>query len=93
MAAADSSADAGGRWADRASALDGLESRGSGLAERQKTCPVTGMALGSMGTPERQVVSGRVVFLCCGGCRSKLLADPGKYLAKLPPPTANGWPP
>jgi hypothetical protein len=56
------------------------------LAERQKNCPVTGLRLGSMGTPERQVVSGRVVFLCCGGCRSKLMADPATYLAKLPPP-------
>jgi hypothetical protein len=53
------------------------------LAEHQKTCPVTGLALGSMGTPDRQVVSGRFVFLCCSGCRSKLLADPGKYLAKV----------
>ncbi len=56
------------------------------LADRQKTCPVTGLRLGSMGTPPRLVVSGRVVFLCCGGCRSKLLADPARYLAKLPAP-------
>ena len=45
---------------------------------------MTGLALGSMGTPDRQVVSGRVVFLCCGGCRNKLLAEPAKYLAKVP---------
>jgi hypothetical protein len=68
------------------SALDGLSPEDRSLAVRQKTCPVTGLALGSMGTPERQVASGRVVFLCCGGCRSKLLAEPGKYVAKLPAP-------
>lgn len=56
------------------------------LAERQKLCPVTGMALGSMGTPKRLVVSGRVVFLCCGACESKLLREPAKFLAKLPGP-------
>jgi membrane fusion protein, copper/silver efflux system len=56
------------------------------LAKRQMTCPVTGMRLGSMGAPDRQVVSGRVVFLCCTGCRSKLVADPARYLAKLPAP-------
>jgi hypothetical protein len=56
------------------------------VAERQKTCPVTGLRLGSMGTPSRVDVSGRVVFLCCGGCRPKLLADPAAYLAKLPAP-------
>jgi hypothetical protein len=68
------------------SALDGLSPDDRSMAERQKSCPVTGLALGSMGAPERQMVSGRVVFLCCGGCISKLLADPGKYLAKVPLP-------
>src|SRR5262249_20871752 len=56
------------------------------LGERQRPCPVTGLALGSMGTPVKQVVSGRAVFLCCAGCRAKLLADPGRYLARLPVP-------
>jgi hypothetical protein len=53
------------------------------LADRQKVCPVTGMPLGSMGTPQRVVVAGRVVFLCCGGCEAKLLREPAKYLANL----------
>jgi hypothetical protein len=65
----------------RTSAFEGLSPEDRPLAERQKTCPVTGKPLGSMGTPDRQVVAGRVVFLCCSGCRSKLLADPDKYLA------------
>jgi hypothetical protein len=69
-----------------AAALATLGPEDRTLAERQKACPVTGLRLGSMGTPPRVVVSGRVVFLCCGGCRSKLLADPATYLAKLPAP-------
>jgi hypothetical protein len=48
------------------------------LVDRQKTCPVTGKPLGSMGTPTRHVVSGRVVFLCCDGSEPKLMADPAK---------------
>jgi Cu(I)/Ag(I) efflux system membrane fusion protein len=47
---------------------------------------VTGVPLGSMCTPRRVVVSGRVLFLCCDGCQPKLLREPAKYLAKLPPP-------
>jgi hypothetical protein len=39
-----------------------------------------------MGTLKRIIVSGRVVFLCCDGCESKLLREPAKYLAKLPEP-------
>jgi Cu(I)/Ag(I) efflux system membrane fusion protein len=37
-----------------------------------------------MGTPPKVDVNGRTVFLCCEGCRARLLADPEKYLAKLP---------
>jgi hypothetical protein len=70
----------------RASEDDGLAPEDRALADRQKTCPVTGKALGAMGTPDRQVVGGRVVFLCCAGCRSKLLAEPAKYLVKVPAP-------
>ena len=77
---------AGREGPSAASPLDQLSPGDRALAERQKTCPVTGMALGSMGMPDRQEVSGRVVFLCCEGCRAKLLADPSKYLAKLPAP-------
>jgi hypothetical protein len=53
------------------------------LAERQKLCPVTQKPLGSMGTPPRIVISGQVVFLCCGGCEDAIKRDPAKYLAKL----------
>ena len=67
-------------------ALRGLTPEDRRLAEGQRLCPVTGMPLGSMGTPKRMVVSGRVLFLCCGGCEAKLLREPAKYLAKLPRP-------
>lgn len=70
----------------KGAALDGLGPEDRPIAERQRTCPVTGKPLGSMGTPDRQVVSGRVVFLCCAGCRARLLGDPARYLAKVPAP-------
>ncbi len=58
--------------------------RRSPVAERQKLCPVTNKPLGSMGTPARVVVSGRVVFLCCDGCEDSLKKEPAKYLARVP---------
>lgn len=61
-----------------ATALDGLDPADRALAERQKTCPVTGKPLGSMGTPVRIVVDGRVVFLCCEGCEPALRAAPAR---------------
>jgi hypothetical protein len=36
-----------------------------------------------MGPPIKVMVDGRPVFICCEGCRQKLLAEPAKYLAKL----------
>jgi hypothetical protein len=69
-----------------AAALAGLAPEARALADRQKVCPVTGLRLGSMGTPKRLVVAGRVLFLCCDGCEAKLLREPTKYLAKLPLP-------
>lgn len=54
------------------------------LVKQQQTCPVTEAPLGSMGTPVFTMVQGRKVFLCCKGCEAGLLADPQKYLAKLP---------
>lgn len=67
-----------------AKALAELSSADRSLAERQRACPVTDMPLGSMGTPIKVSVSGRPVFICCEGCRDRLLAEPVKYLAKLP---------
>lgn len=50
------------------------------LAERQRVCPVAGMLLGSMGVPIRVEVGDRAVFICCEGCRSRLLREPDRYL-------------
>jgi Cu(I)/Ag(I) efflux system membrane fusion protein len=53
------------------------------LIAKQKTCPVTGEPLDSMGGPVRVDVSGRIVFICCKGCTNALRKDPAKYLEKL----------
>ena len=52
-------------------------------AMKQHFCPVTGEMLGTMGAPEKVEVEGQTVWICCDGCKDKLLADPEKYLAKL----------
>ncbi len=53
------------------------------LAIQQRLCVVAGMPLGSMGTPIKVDVTGQSVFICCEGCRKRLLADPQQYLNKL----------
>lgn len=53
--------------------------------EEQKKCPVTTLALGSMGDPIAVEVSGRKVWACCAACPPKLKAEPAKYLARLAP--------
>lgn len=52
-------------------------------AMKQHFCPVSGAMLGTMGAPEKVDVNGQPVWICCDGCKDKLLADPDKYLAKL----------
>ena len=44
------------------------------LARRQKVCPITRMALGSMGELVRVEVEGEPVFLCCAACKSRVRA-------------------
>jgi YHS domain-containing protein len=68
---------------DGASPLAAAKPTDKELIEKQKTCPVTDQPLGSMGKPVKVSVKGRTVFLCCAGCKKKLLADPDKYLKKL----------
>ena len=65
------------------SALAVLSEADRALAERQSICPVTRMPLGSMGTPPKIDVHGRPVFICCEGCRQRLLDDSDRYLAEL----------
>ena len=49
----------------------------------QKTCPVMGEELGSMGPPIPVTVKGQTVYVCCRGCVSKVQRDPDTYLAKV----------
>lgn len=63
--------------------LAGLSAEDRALVEKQGICPVADYALGSMGPPQKVDVNGRPVFICCEGCRERLLAEPEKYLAKL----------
>ena len=52
------------------------------LAEEQEWCAVaTKQRLGSMGVPVKITVKGKTVFLCCGHCEKKAMADPDKTLA------------
>jgi hypothetical protein len=65
------------------SGLAGLSATDRPLAVAQGTCPVTDKKLGSMGTPQKVVVKGRTVFLCCDGCEGAIQGSPDKFLAKL----------
>lgn len=67
-----------------AAALAKLSAEDRALAKKQRVCPVTELPLGSMGTPPKVDVDGRPVFICCEGCRERLLAEPVKHLARLP---------
>jgi len=62
---------------------DKLSAEDRQLIARQKLCPVTEEPLGSMGTPMRVIIDGRVVFLCCKGCEAEFRGHPKQYLAKL----------
>lgn len=48
----------------------------------QKTCPVTGEELGSMGPAIPVTVKGETICVCCRGCVSKVQREPDKYLPK-----------
>ena len=64
--------------------LESLDPEDRQRALAQRICPVTEKPLGSMGVPPQVEVDGRRVFICCEGCRKRLLADPEKYLPALP---------
>jgi hypothetical protein len=64
-------------------AVSNLDPADRKIAERQRICPVTRKVLGSMGTPVRMLIAGRVVFLCCSGCKDAIQAAPARYLAVL----------
>src|SRR5207302_11335623 len=60
-----------------------LELDEAAIIARQKICPVTLEPLGSMGPPQRVVLEGRAVFICCKGCEKALRKEPAKYLSRL----------
>ncbi len=62
-----------------------LSAEDAASAERQHVCPVSGEMLGTMGAPQKVDVKGRQVWICCNGCKDKLLEHPDEYLAKLNP--------
>jgi hypothetical protein len=53
------------------------------LALAQKYCVISEGRLGSMGAPIKITVKDQPVFLCCGGCKKRALADPDKTLARV----------
>jgi hypothetical protein len=52
------------------------------LAEAQKTCPVSGEPLGSMGPGIKVQVDGKDVFVCCEGCVQPLKDNPADHLGE-----------
>ena len=73
----------GGAAADETAGLKELDEADRKAAEKQKTCPVSGAKLGSMGKPYKVTVKDRTFFLCCKDCLEDLNANPDKYLKKL----------
>lgn len=63
--------------------LKELSSADYTFALGQHTCPVSGEILGTMDAPEKVDVNGKSIWICCGGCKAKLLAVPENYLVKL----------
>lgn len=53
-----------------------------GPTGRQRTCPVTGAELGSMGAPVAVGVREETIYVCCAGCVGKLKRNPDKYLGR-----------
>lgn len=49
----------------------------------QKTCPVSGEALQSMGPPVPVSVKGQTIYVCCAGCVEAVQNEPDIYLAKV----------
>jgi hypothetical protein len=57
-------------------ALSALSPQDQHLARRQATCPVTGLKLGSMGTPIKVAQGSKIIFLCCEACRDRYTPSP-----------------
>ena len=48
--------------------------------EAQRVCPVSGLTLGSMGSPIPITVGNQTVYVCCKGCINAVKSKPEKYL-------------
>lgn len=64
-------------------ALGKLSAQDRASAEKQKLCPITGLPLGSMGTPVKLDIGGHTVWLCCAGCEVEAAENPEQTLEKL----------
>ncbi len=65
-------------------ALAKLSAEDRAAVEKQEICPVGGGPLGGMDTPIAvDVGEGRIVWICCEGCRETLLEDVEGNLAIL----------
>jgi len=62
--------------------LKKLSPEDAASVEKQHFCPVSGKMLGSMGAPIKVEVKGKSVWICCEGCKQKVLDNPDEYLAK-----------
>ena len=49
----------------------------------QKTCPVMGEELGSMGSAIPVTVKGQAIYVCCRGCATRVQRDPDAYLPRV----------
>jgi hypothetical protein len=85
VVAAGGSAKVAGQPADDLPGLKELDEADRKLAEQQKVCPVTDSPLGTadMGKPYKMTVKGRVIFLCCDGCKKAVDKDPDGILKKV----------
>jgi len=72
--------------------IDKLPPADRAQAMRQRVCPITDEPLGSMGVPIKVELNGRIVFLCCAGCRGDAIKNPDKTLKKLAEATASAGP-
>jgi hypothetical protein len=71
-------------WTNAISNLVKLSAEDLKLVEAQKVCPFhIDVPLGATGMPQKIMLKGQPVFLCCKDCIKKAQADPNKTLAKV----------
>ncbi|OWK37676.1 putative Co/Zn/Cd efflux system membrane fusion protein [Fimbriiglobus ruber] len=69
--------------AEIAAALVKLAATDRPAAEVQRYCPDTGERLGAMGVPQKVVLDGKLVFVCCKACIEKVRAEPAVMLGRV----------